>query len=895
MSVDSPDKGFRLWLWLIRLIGVIVPRRLRSDWRQEWEAELQYRESMLSEWDKLDRSRKFDLFVRSLGAFTDALVLQPRRLEAEMFQDLSYGARMLMRQRMVTAAAICVLALGIGANTAIFSVINATLLRPLPYLSPERMVLLWGNFMALKAEQLPAKAAEYIDYRDQTESFEAVAAFNNTDFVLTGGEQPERISGAAVSTNLFPMLGAHPSVGTLFSSDQNEPGRENVVVVSHAFWQRRLGGDSNAIGRSLTLNDSTYTVIGVMPAGFQFPHPSFNFAEPAEIWVPLVFSVDQVAKRQRPYYLNVIGRLKNGVTLEQARLEMTTLGARFEQQYQGYLGPNHADSGWRITVVPLMDQIVGKSRRALFVLLIAVVLVLLMACANAANLLLMRAIVRRKELAIRSALGASRLRLIRQLLTESLLIATVSGIAGLLLAWIGIRLLSSIGSANVPRLAETSIDTRVLLFTLTISILTGLIFGIAPAVQASKPDLQQTLKDGFASKHSRLWLRKLLVIGEVATATVLLVGAGLMLNSFLHLQRINPIVDSAKLLSISISLPANRYPETAQVSRFYQEALRRVEELPSVESAAVTSIQPLSGIAINDPFSVEGRALDLENAPTAGWQFVSPHYFRSLGIGVTAGRDFNDLDVAESSGSVIINEAMARRYFPNQNPIGKRMTLGLPRPDNPWQTIVGIVNNIPHRGIESTPEPDWYGLYSRQPGRDVYLLIRTSRAPGNLASALRDAIQAIDKDQPLTSIKTLNEVIAGTTAPRRFSTSLLTIFATIGLTIAAVGIYGVLSFSVSQRTQEIGIRMALGARQRDVIRMMISQGMVPVVVGVLGGLVIALAGARAISGLLFDITPTDATTFITVLTLISLVAMIACYLPARCAARVDPMIALKRG
>jgi len=894
MSVGR-NKSFRLWFWLIRLIGVIVPRRLRSDWRQEWEAELQHRESMLTDWDKLDRPRKFDLFVRSLGAFIDALVLQPERLEDEMFQDLSYGARMLMRQRMVTAAAICALALGIGANTAIFSVVNATLLRPLPYPSPERMVLLWGNFMALKAEQLPAKAAEYVDYRDQTESFEAIAAFNNADFVMTGGERPERISGTAVSANLFPMLGAQPSQGTLFSPDQSEPGRGNVVVVSHTFWQQRLGGDANAIGRSLMLNDSSYTVIGVMPVEFQFPHPSFDFAEPAEIWVPLVFSIDQVAKRQRPYYLNVIGRLKAGVTLEQARAEMTGLGARFEQQYPGYLGPNKADSGWRITVVPLMDQIVGKSRRALFVLLIAVALVLLMACVNATNLLLMTATVRRKELAIRSALGASQLRLIRQLLTESLLMATTSGVAGLLLAWIGIRLLSSIGSANVPRLNETSIDARVLLFTLTISILTGFVFGIAPAVQASKPDLQQTLKDGFASKRSRLWFRMLLVIGEVAMATVLLLGAGLMLNSFLHLQRVNPIVDSDKLLSVSISLPGNRYPEPAQVARFYQEAVSRVEQLPSVESAALTTIQPLSGVSINDPFSIEGRALDLENAPSAGWQFVSPHYFRSLGIGITAGRDFNDLDTAESSGSVIINEAMVRRYFPNENPIGKRMTLGLPRPDNPWQTIVGVVKDIPHRGIESNAEADWYGVYSRQPRRDIYLLIRTSGSPGNLASSVRAEIQAIDKDQPLTSIKTLNEVIAGTMAPRRFNTSLLAIFAAIALTLAAVGIYGVLSFSVTQRTQEIGIRIALGARPGDVIRMIVAQGMVPVVFGISAGLAIALAGARAISGLLFDVTPTDTSTFVTVSALLGLVALIACYLPARRSAKVDPMTALRRG
>ena len=887
---------FRFWLWLIRVIGVIVPRRLRADWLQEWKAELSYREMLLGDWDKLNRAAKLDLFWRSLGAFRDALWLQQLRWEDEMFQDLRYGVRMLMRQRMVTAAAIIALALGIGANTAVFSAVNAALLLPLPYQNSERMVILWGNFLALNTEQLPAKAAEYVDYRDQTRSFETVAAFNTTDFNFTGGDQPERIAGASVSPNLFPMLGVQPAQGVLFSPEESQPGGRNVVIISHGFWQQRLGGDANVIGRSITLNDSSHMVIGVMPAGFQFPHSSFNFAESAEFWIPLVFSPGQVAKRQRPFYLNVIGLLKPNVTLDEARGEMTALGKRFEEQHPGYRGPNNTDSGWRITVTPLQEQIVGKSRRALLVLFVAVALVLLIACANAANLLLMRATVRQKELAIRSALGASRLRLVRQLLTESLLIAALGGIFGLVLAWWGVNVLLALGPDNLPRMHEINIDGRVLVFTISLSILTGLIFGIAPALQASKPELQHTLKDGgAAATRGRHWLRNLLVAGEVAIAMILLIGAGLMLNSFLRLQRVDAVVDSTKLLSVAITLPANRYPEPAQAGMFYQELLRRVEALPGVESAGLSTIQPLSGIAVNDPFSIEGRALDFDNAPSAGWQLVTPGYFRTLGITFAAGRDFTERDNAAAPGAIIINETMARRYFPDEDPIHKRMTLGVPRPANPWQTIVGVVKDIPHRGLESKAEPDWYSSYLHQPRRDVYILVRATADPASLGSAVRAAVLAIDKDQPVSGIKTMNEVIASTTAPRRFNTLLLGIFAAVALTLAAVGIYSVISYSVTQRTQEIGIRMALGAKTGDVIRLVVRQGMTLTLEGMAVGLAGAIASARAMSSLLYDVSATDTATFAAISALLVVVALMACYLPARRAAKVDPMTALRHG
>lgn len=871
-----------------------MPRRLRAGWRQEWEAELCYRETRLAEWDNLKWQTRLDLLWHSLGSFMDAVWLQPRRLEDEMFQDLRFGIRMLLRHRTFTLAAIIALALGIGANTAVFSVVNAVLLRPLPFQNADRMVLLWGNFLKLNIEQMRANAAEYVDYRDQTQSFESVAAFNTADFNFTGGSQPERIAGASVTANLFPMLGALPAQGRVIAPEENQSGNINVVVISHKFWQQHLGGDANVIGRSVRLNDLSYTVIGVMSAGFEFPHPSFNFAEPAQFWIPLAFTTDQVAQRRRPYFLNVIGLLKPNVSLEQARNEMAALGKRFEQQHPGYLGPNKADGGWRITVTPLQEQVVGQSRRALQILLAAVGLVLLIACANAANLLLMRATARQKELAIRSAMGASRLRLIRQLLTESLLIGGLGGIFGLALAWWGVKALLALSPDNLPRLQEINLDGRVLLFTLAISILTGLIFGIAPALQASKPELQQTLKEtGATVTRGRHWLRNLLVVGEVAVAMMLLAGAGLMLNSFLRVQRINPLVRTDNLLSVELNLPDTKYPEPAQAATFYQELIRRVRSLPGVESASLSTIQPLGAIAINDPFAIEGRPLDLNKPFVAGWQLVAPDYFRTLDIPLVAGRDFTERDNAEGDGAAIINEALAARYFPGEDPIGKRLTLGLPRPENPWLTIVGIVKDIPHRGLESKAEPDWYLPYLRQPRRDVFLMVRSTGDPANLATAVRSQIPAIDQDQPVTGIKTMNEVIASTTAPRRFNTLLLAIFAAVALTLAAVGIYSVISYSVAQRTQEIGIRLALGAQASDVIRLVVKQGMTLALLGIAAGIVGAIAAARTMTSLLYDLKATDPMTFLAISLLLAVVALMACYLPARRAAKVDPITALR--
>jgi putative ABC transport system permease protein len=882
-------------LWLIQFIGLIVPRRLRADWRLEWEAELRSRETLLADWDKLGWRNKLDLLRRSVGAFWDAICLQPRRLEDEMFQDLRYGARMLLRQRAFTIAAVIALALGIGANTAVFSVVNAVLLRPLPYQNSGRMAMIWGNFLLLKMEQMSAKAAEYVDYRDQTQSFETVAAFNTNDFVLTGGSQPERVPGARVTANLFPMLGAKAAQGRLIASEENQPGRDNVVVLSHKFWQRRLGGEPNVIGRSVRLNDLNYTVIGVTPPGFEFPHPSFNFTGPAELWIPLAFTTEQVAQRQQqPWYLHVIALLKPDVTIEQARAEMTALGQRLERQYGyhgGYRGPNNEDGGWRITVTPLQEQIVGASRRALLVLFAAVGLVLLIACANAANLLLMRATVRQREMAIRAAMGASRLRLIRQLLTESLLIATLGAAGGLALAAIGVKALVALGPENLPRLKEINVDGRVLFFTLAISALTGLIFGLAPALQASRPNLQHTLKEGAAAAtRGRHWLRNLLVAGEVAIAMTLLVGAGLMLNSFLRLQRVDTVVDVDKVLSVEINLPSTKYTEAAQATAFYQELVRRVESLPGVEGVSLSNVIPLSASALNDVLAIESRPYAAGAETWAAWQAVMPNYFRTMGIPFIAGRGFTEQGAGGVSGEAVINETMARLYFPNEYPIGKHIALG---GGPPWLTIVGVVKDTRQRGFESEAGPDWYFPYSRRPSHYACLLLRTSGDRMSLVSAVRSQIAAIDKDQPVLAIKTMNEVIASTTAPRRFNTLLLAVFAAVALALAAVGIYSVISYSVTQRTQEVGVRMALGAQPGDVIRLILKQGLALTLIGVAAGILGALAAARAMSGLLYGVTATDPATFAAISLLLAIVALLACYLPARRAARVEPIAALR--
>jgi predicted permease len=814
-----------------------------------------------------------------------------------LLKDIRYAITGLWKRPGFSFIVILVLALGIGANTAIFSVINTVLLRPLPYKEADRLVMIWGNFQKLNIERLSAKVAEYEDYRSQNQVFDQVAAFENQSLNLTGGAQAERITGAQISANLFSLLGAQVQLGRSISSDENQSGHDRVTVISHGFWQRHFGGRPDAMGQTLRLDDQDYTVIGVMPPSFQFPHASFPFGQPADLWLPLVYTTEQVAQRRGPYRLNVIASLGSGVTLDQARARMDALGQRFETQYRGYRGPQGENGGWRITLAPLQDEVVGASRRALLVLFGAVALVLLIACANVANLLLVRAARRRKELALRAALGASRWRIARQLLVESLLLALVGGSFGLLIALWGVDSLARLQAASLPRLQELSVDSRVLFFTALLTILTALVFGLVPAWQASKFDLQQALKEKRAATvgdwRHHYW-RNLLLIGEVALSLVLLVGAGLLVNSFLRLQRTRPAIATSQLLTVEINLPDSRYHEPAQASAFFKELVDRVAGLPGVEAASVSTARPLSGLARNDPFVVEGRALDPNNINFAGWQMVGANYFHTLGIPLVAGRDLVSQDIDEAAPVVaVINETMARRYWPNENPLGKRITLGLPRPDNPWITIIGIARDLPHRAVDSAPEPDWYLSRPLGPQRNQILFVRTAGNPADLAASIRGAVAAIDRNQPVANIKTLSEVVAATVAPRKFSMMLFTLFAALAMLLAALGIYGVMAYSVAERTHEVGIRMALGARQSDVLRLIIKKGMAITLIGVAAGLAVAFGLTRLMTTLLFGVTPTDATTFAAVAAFVVTVALLACYIPARRAAKVDPVIALR--
>jgi predicted permease len=812
-------------------------------------------------------------------------------------KDIRYGITTLRKHPGFSVVVVLVLALGIGANSAIFSVINGVLLRPLPYQNSSRLVMIWGNFQKLNIERLTAKAAEYEDYRAQSQIFEQVAAFENQSFNLTGVDQAERITGARITPNLFSMLGAQAEQGRGIAPDENQTGHDQVVVLSHGFWQRSFGGKANAVGQTLRLNDQDYTVIGVMPATFQFPHASFTFAEPADLWTPLVYSSEQVVQRQGPYHLNVISLLRSDVTLTQAGAEMNALGQRFESQYRGYRGPKGEDGGWRITVGLLREEVVGSSRRALLLLFGAVALVLIIACANVANLLLVRASLRQKELAVRVALGATRWRIARQLLVESLILALLGGILGVLVALWGVDSLAALQSSNLPRLPEINIDSRVLAFTALLTFCTAILFGLVPGWQATKFDLLGTLKQnrpaaiGDWRHHS--W-RNVLLIGEVALSLVLLVGAGLLVNSFLHLQHAKPALLTDGLLTLEINLPEARYREPAQVTLFFQELARRAESLPGVQAASVGTARPLSGFARNDPFAVEGRPLDPGNISVAGWQMVGANYFHTLGIPLLQGRDLTRQDIAEGAPVVaVINETMARRYWPNENPIGRRITLGLPRPENPWATIIGIAKDLPHRAIDSLPQPDWYLSRPLGPQRNQILFVRTAGNPSDLAAPIRDIVASIDRNQPVANIKTMNEVVAATLAPRKFNMLLLALFAVLALLLATLGIYGVMAYSVAQRTHEVGIRMALGAQKNDVLALVIRNGMTLTLIGVGIGLAIALALTRLMTTLLFGVTPTDSITFAAVSTFLILVALLACYIPARRATKVDPLVALR--
>jgi len=806
-----------------------------------------------------------------------------------LWQDLRYGARMLRKNPGFTLIAVVTLALGIGANTAIFSVVNAVLLRPLQYADPDRLVQVWQNFPQSGANQVTVSAPEFLDYKDQNRVFERIAAFRPQGFTLTGGAEPELIFGIRISADLFPALGVTPALGRTFLPEEDQIGGPRAVILSHGLWRRRFGSDTTLIGKSLTLDGQSFTVVGVMPPGFQFPPQAQN-----ELWANAPIDANDLNRRGwRP--LQVIARLKSGVGPDRANAELKAIAGRFPAS--GIVPSAYA--------VSLQEQVVGRVRRALLVMLGAVSFVLLIACANVANLLLSQAAARQREMAIRAAVGASRSRLIRQLLVESLPLALLGGGVGLIMAvWI-VELLVSVNPGNLPRANEIGIDLRTLGFTLSVSLLTGVVFSLAPSWQFSKLDLNESLKEGgrgTSVSFRRFSLRSLLLVSEVALSLTLLIGAGLMINSFARLLRVDPGFDPRGVLTMQIALPQSRYAEIQQRAFFFEQALERIRRLPGVQSAGMTSALPLTGNP-DFGFTIEGRTPSAPgDVPQTGWRAISPDYLQTMGIPLRRGRYFSGQDHEKAAGVAIINETMARRFWPDEDPLGKRIKLGGPQRPYPWMEIVGVVGDVKHDGLDAPVGPETYMPYAQTPFSQMpaglrfpamSLAARSGSDHDSLAAAMRAEIKGLDKDQPITNLQTLDQLLTESISQQRFYLLLLSFFASIALILAAVGLYGVVSYTVKQRTHEIGVRMAFGAQAGDVLRLIIKFGMKLTLIGALIGLAGALTLTRLMRTLLFDVSATDPLTFIVVALLLTGVALLACWIPARRATKVDPMMALR--
>src|ERR1043166_6180791 len=806
-------------------------------------------------------------------------------------KDVRYAARVLLKSPGFTAVAVLAVALGVGANTAIFSVVNAVLLKPLPYRDPGQLVLIYHNYPKLDLKA-PTSAAGYVYYRDHNKSFSDVAGFTPSSVNLTGEGEPERLSVMQVTANLFPMLGSQPEQGRVFSADENQAGKEKVAVLSDAFWRRRFAGVP-VMGKALTLNGEPYTIVGGMPPQFQLGR-EFSGQSP-DLWTPITFKPEQLDPNSSMTveYLNVLARLSPGVDIKQAQAEMDSMAADLRRQYM----PDMDASNWGLLLAPLDEFVVGKIRTALWVLLGAVLFVLLIACANVANLLLARAAVRQKEIAVRTALGASRWRVVRQLLTESLLLSLVGGGLGLLLAMWGVDLLLKLNDNRLPRANEIGLDARVLLFTLGVSLLTGVVFGLAPAFQTSGVNLHDTLKEGGRSGRGgvRRGVRNALVIAEVSFAVVLLVGAGLLMRSFVLLEQVNPGFQPRGLLALQVSLPPNKYADKTARAAFDRQMLEAVRALAGVKEAATTTTLPMSGWNQSGSFDIEGRPnAPGQDSPHGSRWMASDDYFQTMQIPLLRGRYFDAHDTADAPGVVIIDDALARKYWPNEDPLGKRITFEGTEQQARWGEVVGIVGHVKNEGLEGESRAQYYVPYAqRADSPNLFLVVRDAGDPASLAPAVRGAIAGVDKDLPVFRVMTVERVVSDSLAQRRFSMTLFAIFAGLALLLAVVGLYGVMSYTVAQRTHEIGIRVALGAQGRDVLRMVVGQGMLLVGVGVLLGLGGALALTRVMSSLLYGVSATDPLTYAGIALLLAAVALLASYVPARRAMKVDPMVALR--
>ena len=805
-----------------------------------------------------------------------------------IFRDVRFGIRSLAKRPGSTLVALVTLALGIGVNTAIFSAVDSILLRPLPFEEPERLVSIWEQGLKLGIKQNEVAPANFFDLRKQSQAFEGIGAHGPQDMNLTGGDaEPERLNGELVTANVFSILGVEPVLGRTFLPEEDMTGKHRVVVLSERLWQRRFNRDPSIVNRNITLNGESFTVVGVMPRGFFYP------ARETELWVPWAMEPEQASGRG-DHYLRLVARLRPGITLPQANADVASIGARLSNEYP------KTNESLTFIVNSLHQDYAGDLRLPILILFASVGLVLLIACANVANLLLAQATTRRREIAIRIALGARRWTIVRQLLIESLLLGGAGGLLGLLGAVWGVEALAKLLPDNLSKLQSVSVDSRVFLFTLGVSVLTALVFGGVPALLAARAKPGETLSDvardtagGLSGRH----VRRLLVVSEVALAVVLLVGAGLLIRSFQILRQVETGFTTENLLTMKMVLPMPKYRNPEVRRAFYDEVLRRVEELPGVESAGVITFLPLSFNGMNFAFSAEGHASPGDmKLPFALYRAVSPDYFRAMGITLQRGRFFDAHDSGDAQPVILVSRRLAEQTWPNEDAIGKRLKIGPLDSPNPWLTVVGVVGNVRQAGLYGDERMDLYAPYAQE--RRVFvaprdLVLRTKGDPASVAGAVRQAVWSVDKDQPISHVRTMDQVFAAAISQERFQALLLGLFAALALVLACIGLYGVISYAVAQRTHEIGVRMALGARPRDVLRLVLRQGMSLTIVGLVLGIAIGSVATRVLSDLLYGVTARDPLTFVGVPILLLLVAFLACYIPARRATRIDPLVALR--
>jgi putative ABC transport system permease protein len=802
-----------------------------------------------------------------------------------LLQDIRFAIRMLTRNPAFTLVALVTLALGIGANTAIFSIVNAIVFRPLPYTAPERLVGIWTRDLTKPGTQYPAAFPTVRDWQQQTHVFKGVAAYAYNRFHVTGKEGTDETRGCFATTNFFDVMGVKPAIGRALQAGDD---REFVVVLGDELWRRRFNSDPNIAGKKINLNSETYTIIGVMPPSFRYPTPDMElWASMASMYnLPATAGIgDWINSRSLRGY-RVVGRLQDGVSEQQAQIEMNTIAARLAQAYPD------SDAGTGVTLVPLREQMIGTYRRPLVVLLVAVGFILLIACANVANLLMTRTAARDREIAIRRAMGAGQLRLIRQMLTESLLLATLGGVLGLILATWGVQVLLGLTPKEIPRLEAVSVDRWTMLFTLGVALGTGILFGLAPAWHARRLSLNVTLREGSRgiSGLSRVKrVRSMLVVSEIALAVMLLIGSGLMLKSFLRLNDVNPGFNSDNLLTMSVALQFVHYQDPAKQTAFFDQALEKIRALPGVVNAGACTSLPPNMIQQGTGIEVEGRPNDPNTpSPSAIYMPATPGYLEALGIPILQGRNIANTDTAQSPGVVVINQTLARRFFSNEDPLGRRLKL-----EGVTRTIVGVAGDAKYEGLGLEAGPQVYVPYAQSPFPGMRIVVRTSVEPMSLAAAVRSQIQSIDREEGPTRFATMESLISESLAQPRFNTFLIGLFASLAFILAAIGIYGVISYDVTQRTGEIGIRMALGAQSTDILKLILKQGAVLTLSGLIVGIAGALALTRFLTGLLFGVEPADPATYVIVSVLLSVVAIVACLVPSRRAAKVDPLEALR--